>query len=224
MATQADNDRAAFQERYYAELAAAFCRGRLALGADCLASEAIARGREAGLRMHKFKRNAELSRVRHVLGTLRGLAPVSLLDVGSGRGAFLWPLLDEFPDLTVTVLEPREDRVRDLRAVALGGVSRLDVIQGSAIDYPLEAGAFDVVTVLEVLEHLEDVEAAARKLMGAARRFLIASVPSKPDDNPEHLRVFSVAELEALFLNAGACRVTVEHVVGHRIAVARVGP
>ena len=43
-----------------------------------------------------------------VLGTLRGIAPTHLLDIGTGRGVFLWPLLDAFPSLMVTAVE-RDD-------------------------------------------------------------------------------------------------------------------
>src|SRR5262245_19745942 len=83
--------------RYYAELAAAFVRGKIGGGDDLSPEESIGLGRARGLRLSKFKRQAELPRVRKVLGVLQGLAPASLLDIGSGRGAFLWPLLDSFP-------------------------------------------------------------------------------------------------------------------------------
>jgi hypothetical protein len=79
-------------ERYFSELATAFVRGRLG---DPSAS--IDDGLAAGLRLHKFKRNEDLTRVRRVLSLLRGLAPATLLDIGSGRGTFLWPLLAGFP-------------------------------------------------------------------------------------------------------------------------------
>src|SRR5690349_19042826 len=104
---------------YYTSLAAAYVRGRLggatpaALPADLLNAPlenlsgaqldaVLAAGQSAGLRLHRFKRTMELPRVRKTLGALRGLLPASLLDVGSGRGAFLWPLLDAFPALPVT--------------------------------------------------------------------------------------------------------------------------
>lgn len=79
-------------ERYFTELATAFVRGRLNQP-----DASIEAGLEAGLRLHKFKRNTELPRVRTVLGILRGLLPENLLDIGSGRGTFLWPLLASFP-------------------------------------------------------------------------------------------------------------------------------
>ena len=44
----------------------------------------------AGLRLHRFKRTADLPRVRKVLGSSAAWRP-NLLDVGSGRGVFLGP-------------------------------------------------------------------------------------------------------------------------------------
>ncbi|MCK4868970.1 MAG: hypothetical protein KAT39_13035, partial [Alphaproteobacteria bacterium] len=81
---------------YYTELAAAYARGMLP-DEDGDEAALVEAGRAAGLKMHRFKRSAELPRVRAVIGMLHGLAPESLLDVGSGRGVFLWPLLDSFP-------------------------------------------------------------------------------------------------------------------------------
>ncbi len=54
-------------------------------------------GKERDLRLHRFKKSMELPRVRKVLGILKGIQPQNLLDIGSGRGVFLWPLLNEFP-------------------------------------------------------------------------------------------------------------------------------
>src|SRR5512138_3877464 len=80
-------------DRYHTPLAAAFVRGRLGAVADERDADAIARGLAGGLRLHKFKSQTALPRVRRALGLLRGLGPATLLDVGSGRGTFLWPLL-----------------------------------------------------------------------------------------------------------------------------------
>ena len=63
----------------------------------------------------------------------------------------------------------------------------------------------------------------ARAAVRLAKRFVIASVPSKPDDNPEHVRLFNRASLDALFKDAGAANVRIDHVLNHMVAVARVG-
>jgi hypothetical protein len=77
----------------------------------------------------------------------------------------------------------------------------------------------DVVTLLEVLEHMPDPVPAAREAVRVATRAVIATVPSKEDDNPEHLRVFTADGLSALLRDAGLARVTTDHVLGHVVAV-----
>ena len=74
----------------------------------------------------------DLPRVKAVLGILHALAPKRLLDIGTGRGVFLWPLLDAFPDLHVTAIEPDLRRARHLVAVSRGGIDRLTIVQRTA--------------------------------------------------------------------------------------------
>jgi SAM-dependent methyltransferase len=207
--------------RYFTWLAAAFVRGRL----PELADEAddgvvIARGLAAGLRLHKFKRNTDLPRVRRVLGALQGIAPTSLLDVGSGRGTFLWPLLEAFPVLTVTAIDKDPRRAADLDAVARGGVARLTARCMDAERLTLNDRAFDGVTLLEVLEHMSHPERALAYAVRAARRFVVVTVPSKEDDNPEHIHLFNAKSLRLLFAGAGAPSVHFDYVRGHILAVA----
>lgn len=209
-------------DRYFVELAAAFVRGRRADAPDLPAAELVAWGRDAGVRVHKFKRNAELPRVHRVLGMLRGLAPQSLLDIGSGRGTFLWPLLDAFPDLRVTAVDLDPVRARDLCAVRDGGVERLHVIEADVTALDVPQRSVDGVTLLEVLEHIPDPAAAAARALRAARSFAIVSVPSKEDDNPEHIHLFDTGSLTRLLREAGAASVRVEHVLNHMIALARM--
>ena len=152
-------------------------------------------GREAGLRLHKFKQNTELPRVRRVLGILRGLQPQNLLDIGSGRGTFLWPLLAEFPGLPVTSAEADRRRASDLAAVRKGGIGRLTVVRADVHRLPFASRSFDGAAVLEVLEHLADPPLALREAMRCARRFVVVSAPSTPDDNPEHIHLFTQPQL-----------------------------
>lgn len=179
-------------------------------------------GRAQGLRLHRFKRTMGLPRVQAVLGILRGIGPSELLDIGSGRGAFLWPLLDALPWLPVTATDLLEYRVADAQRVADGGVANLSAARLDVTDLPFAACSFDVVTMLEVLEHIPDTAAALRSVLRVARRFVILSVPSRPDDNPEHIHLFSAAQLSALLREHGAARVSIEQVPGHLIAVAKV--
>lgn len=170
----------------------------------------------------KFKRNIELPRVRSVLGILRGMSTDSLIDIGSGRGTFLWALLDSFPHLKVTALDCSERRATDIAAVCRGGIENLSSVLMDARALGFADNSVDVVTVLEVLEHMEHPNQAVAEAVRVARRFVVASVPSKEDTNPEHIQLFDGKSLQRMFLDAGARSVKVEYVPNHIIALVKV--
>jgi hypothetical protein len=210
-------------DRYYLALGAAFARSRLGDMTTSGDAAALREGLVRGLPMHKFRRLDDrlMARIRCVLALLAELAPATLLDVGSGRGAFLWPLLDAFGDLAVTAIDLDERRATDLAAFAHGWLPRLAVLPMDATSLRYDDDAFDGATVLEVLEHLPDPRLAASEAVRVARRFVIASVPSRPDSNPGHVHLFDRVTLTALFTSAGARAVWLEEVPGHLIALAR---
>lgn len=210
------------EERYYLPYAAAFARGRLPELAGKSDVEAFRAASARELKLNKFKRATDLPRVRRVLAMLAQLAPSTLLDVGTGRGVFLWRLLDAFPELVVTCIDHEERRASDLEAIARGGLTRLSAKQMDVEELAFGDSTFDGVTILEVLEHVDDPAKAAREVLRVAKRFVVATVPSKADDNPEHVRLFDGRTLTALFEQAGARRVVVEHVLNHIVALALV--
>ena len=205
-------------DRFYLAFGAAFARGRLPALVGLSDEEAFTRGTAQGLRTTKFKRTSELPRVRRVISMLAGLAPASLLDVGSGRGTFLWPLLDAFPELPVTAIDRDEQRAADLAAVTRGGLARLTAKQSDVTTLDFPDSGFDGVTILEVLEHVIDPAKAAAEVLRVAQRFVVATVPSKPDENPEHLRLFDEKTLRSIF--ASARNVQIAHVLNHFVLLA----
>jgi 2-polyprenyl-3-methyl-5-hydroxy-6-metoxy-1,4-benzoquinol methylase len=208
---------------YYLEFAAALVRHRLP-HLEGTPAELFRQGIDAGLRLHHFKRTAGLPRVRKVLGILRGLAPAELLDLGSGRGVFLWPLLDAFPELPVLAVDWDKKHVADLHAVGSGGIERLSTACVDIGRLAVADGVFDVVTFLEVLEHQPEPLRALRQAVRAARRFVVLSVPSQPDGNPEHLHLFTRRSLTELFAAVGVTRLTFDSVLNHHLVVARMDP
>lgn len=181
----------------------------------------LALGREWEVKLYRFKRGHEdLPRVKQVLGFLRGISPGSLLDVGSGRGVFLFPFLDAFPQAQVTSLDILDYRIESLEDIRRGGVSVLTPLRADICAHPLPDKSVDVVTLLEVLEHIPDVENAVLAAVRTARRYVVASVPSKPDNNPEHIHLLTRAILTEYFAQAGCTRLHFSGVPGHLVLVA----
>lgn len=181
----------------------------------------LALGREWGVKLYRFKRGHEdLPRVKQVLGFLRGVSPESLLDVGSGRGVFLFPFLDAFPQAQVTSLDILDHRIEFLEDIRRGGVSGLTPLRADICTHPLPDKSVDVAALLEVLEHIPDVGRAVRAAVRTARRYVVVSVPSKPDNNPEHIHLLTRAVLTKYFAQAGCTRLHFSGVPGHLVLMA----
>lgn len=186
--------------------------------------EIVRLGLRAGYKLYYFKEKEPLPRVSVVLGFLRGVRPASLLDVGSGRGAFLFPFLREFPETPVTSVDLLERRVALLDAVRAGGFTRLTALRQDICTWDAPAGSFDVVTLLEVLEHIPAVERAVETALRLARRYVVVTVPSKPDNNPEHIHLLTKEKLSALFRQAGCSKLQFGGVNGHLTLIAALDP
>ena len=223
-------------ERYEERLLAAYVRGMarqnmpllppplMETPLELLSAEEIEAifhaGEAAGLKLYYFKKKELLPRVKAVLGFLRSVQPESLLDVGSGRGAFLFPFLTQFPWTQVTAADILPRRVQMLQAIADGGIENLTVLERNICQWTQEEKLFDVVTLLEVLEHIPDVEQAIANAVRLARRFVVVSVPSQPDDNPEHIHLLTRDILADQFTRAGCSKLHFDGVNGHLILVA----
>ena len=222
--------------QYYLRPAAAFARGYFAKGKGGLphdlwdrslddlsadeCSQLVATMKTDGTNLRSFKRAMRLPRVTAAVGILRGLNPSNLLDVGSGRGVSLWPIMEAFPDIKVTALDHNLRNIADLDDVHRGGLKFLRPSLKDCTKLSFEDRAFDVTTMLEVLEHIPDANAALREAVRVTSRFLLLSVPSKPDDNPEHIHLFKEADLRGMLGEAG---VKVQYVPNHMLILAKLG-
>jgi methionine biosynthesis protein MetW len=95
----------------------------------------------------------------------------SVLDVGCGSGEFLRYLGRHRPGCVL--------RGVDLSPVAVG-IARAEGLDAAVLDIEQDdlAAEADYVTCFEVIEHLAHAEVALDRLMGAARRKVIVSVPN----------------------------------------------
>ena len=179
-------------------------------------SAVVSCGKDAGLKLYPFKKGTQvLPRVRRVLGFLHSVSFETMLDVGSGRGVFLIPFLNEFPWVSVTSLELLEKRVDFLNDLAAGGFPGLHAECGDICSRPFPDKHFDVITLLEVLEHIPDVEKAVNAAVGMAKKYVVVTVPSKPDSNPEHIHLLTKEKLTRMFRDAGCTRLHFDGVEGH---------
>jgi ubiquinone/menaquinone biosynthesis C-methylase UbiE len=107
-----------------------------------------------------------------------------------------------------------------LDMVRAGGVSNLTAIDGDIRALPVGAKTYDVVALLEVLEHIPDVMAAIRAAIRIAKKYIAVTVPSKPDNNPEHIHLLTKGTLTELFDQAGCTRLHFDAVPGHLVMIA----
>jgi SAM-dependent methyltransferase len=107
-------------------------------------------------------------RLRGVVGEL---GPATVLDAGCGEGEMLRR------GVLPAGLQPV---CLDLRESSLADVAESRRVCGSVQTLPFAARSFDVVTCLEVLEHLDDPSAAVRDLARVARKAVVLSVPYEP--------------------------------------------
>jgi SAM-dependent methyltransferase len=138
--------------------------------------------------------------MRHLLPSL----PYRILEVGCGVGANLsW--LANFGK--VSAVEPDSLALEYARSLNVA-----DVQQGSLPDdIPFTAGKFDVVVSLDVLEHVEDHEAALTTLINMTQDngYIVLTVPAYPflwsshDVLSEHKRRYLRSTLLDLFGKAG---------------------
>ena len=126
-----------------------------------------------------------------------------ILDAGCGSGRNLVELAGFG---SVVGLEPSERGAEVARARGLG-----DVVQAEIGTMPFDDASFDLITLLDVLEHIEDDRGALRELRRVARPggVLLITVPAYPqlwsshDELNRHCRRYTRPELLHRAVEAG---------------------
>ena len=180
-------------------------------------------GKEHELKLYHFKEKDDLPRVTMVLGFLKNICPSSLLDIGSGRGVFLFPLLRDFSYLNITSLDILDKRVDFLDSISKGGVNNLKALKADITNYSCPDDSYEVVTLLEVLEHIPNVFDAIKNACRIAKNFIVVTVPNKEDDNPEHIHLLTKEKLTNMFNSCGVYNLKFSGVNGHLFMIAKVG-
>jgi 2-polyprenyl-3-methyl-5-hydroxy-6-metoxy-1,4-benzoquinol methylase len=144
-------------------------------------------------------------------------APRSLLDVGCGEGILVQRWAQRIGDGRVVGVDLEEDSIqagwREHQA------PNLEYRVVAAQELPFAAGEFDMVSAIEVLEHLPEPERALAQMARCAERHLLVSVPREPlwrmlnlargaylrelGNTPGHLNHYSARALVSLLARHG---------------------
>lgn len=142
--------------------------------------------------------------VRGLLARHLDPAPQRLLDVGCGTGNLAGELLAAGHRVTAL------DRLPEALGAARAGARTVGLLRADAGRLPLRSGAFDAVTMIDVLEHVDDAAALAE--LGRVVRpggLLVLTVPAAPwlwshrDRAAGHLRRYTRSRLAAVLASAG---------------------
>jgi len=163
-----------------------------------------------GSKIHLFKRTdlQTLPRVKEIIGIIKGLYLESIVDFGSQRGALLFPLIDKFPEADIVGVDLDSEVYEMLSKL---NSNHFNMIQAD-ITKPIEglkSKSVDLVIISEVLEHLEEPLLALQEAARITSQYLIVTVPSKPDDNPEHIQFFEVDDMVTLIKKSGFKKINV---------------
>ena len=143
----------------------------------------------------RYFKITELPRVIKCSNIVNGLTNCNtMLDVGTGRGNFFWYFINNsfrLLTLDVSLCEPNPHYL-DVISRGLLYDARWNIIEKFNHSFEeIEDREYNLITVFEVLEHIPDLKKAIAKLFELANKYILISVPSKEDNNPEHLRVIN---------------------------------
>ena len=130
-------------------------------------------------------------------------------------------LLKEFENINVTSLDILDKRIELLSNIKKGGVNNLNVLKDDICTFNERDNTYEVVTLLEVLEHIKDYKNAIKNAIRLSSSFIVITVPSKEDYNPEHINLLTKDILTKVFNENNITNLKFGSVNGHLFLVAR---
>jgi len=108
---------------------------------------------------------------------LQEINPQKVLEIGSGTGHVIQIVKQMFPDCHYTAVDIDESL---LEIAKQKGADEIVISTGEPLSLPYEDNSFDLVLMMEVLEHLYKPEEALKEAKRLCGDHFIASVPNEP--------------------------------------------
>lgn len=111
-----------------------------------------------------------------IFSELQEIKPIHILDVGCGEGFTLERFRKKSIGKKIEGLEYSD------AAISLGKkiYPHIKIVKGTIYDMPYKDNSFDLVTCLEVLEHLQEPEKALLEIHRVTSKYALFSVPNEP--------------------------------------------
>lgn len=116
--------------------------------------------------------------LKEVDAHVRWSSATSVLDVGCGEGIGTVRMAGVLPEARVVGLDVADPGL--LAEWEKRAHPKIEFVAGSAYDLPFEDDSFDLVSAIEVFEHLERPERALSEMARVSRRGILLSVPWEP--------------------------------------------
>jgi len=178
---------------YYLHLAGSYIRNILHQH-HLSNSEAIYMANTQKLKhLYRFKKHHLISRIKQIIDIVMQLSPKTIIDIGSQRGALLFPLLDKCHqtkmDCQITSTDIDINVIDFLTAIG-SDIDNLTVINADVTDLQFLDNSYECIICSEILEHLTSPLQAAKEMVRISSNFIICSVPELPDNNTGHIQLF----------------------------------
>ncbi len=140
---------------------------------------------------------------RFIFSLMKGIRFTSVLDAGCGTGVLLQQIIEKYPHVRVSGSEYSPQGLEVARKRLPQGDFHVLDLSEKALEKK-----FDLVTCIDVLEHIEDDRSALKNLAAMTAGHLILSVPLGPLFRVEaermgHVHGYSRSEVEAKLREAG---------------------
>lgn len=112
--------------------------------------------------------------IENILKTLKELNAKSILDIGCGPG-YITKKIINYLDIEIVGCDINKSHLSIARKII-----RKELVIADVTKLPFKDSSFDAVIALEIIEHLNDVNAAISEIKRVSKNYVIITVPNEP--------------------------------------------